>query len=185
MLSLVLLVGLLACKSSNKTNDKLEIAKTYYEALDRSDASAITEVLSDSLVTAIPTYDYQVSFSKNDYVEKWLKWDSVFEPSYQLLEMEMDKGTVKAKVSKTDKRIHFMMHKPFLTQEILRFKNNKIATIETEYLNFDEESWEKNKSGLLSWIEANHPELNGFIYDQTEAGGKKFLKAIELYENRK
>jgi len=37
----------------------------------------------------------------------------------------------------------------------------------------------------LSWVSENHPELNGFINDQTEAGGKKFLKALELYETKK
>ncbi|MDH7447806.1 hypothetical protein [Aquimarina sp. 2201CG14-23] len=144
-------------------------------------------LLADSLVTSIPKYGYEVRYSKNDYLENWLKWDSVFEPTYKVLEMELENGIVKAKVSKTDKRIRFLMGKPFLTYEILKFKNNKIMSVKEEYLNFDELAWEKNKNGLLIWIEENHPELNlnRFIYDQTESGGQKFLKAIELYENEK
>ena len=185
IISLVLLIGLISCQSSEKTNDKIEIAKKYFAALDKSNSSEMKELLTDSLVTAIPKYEYEVKFSKNDYVEKWLKWDSIFEPTYKVLEMEVENGMVKAKVSKMDKRILFLMQEPFLTNEILRFQNDKIVTVETEYLNFDEATWEKNKNGLLSWIEENHPELNGFIYDQTESGGTKFLKAIELYENKK
>ncbi len=52
-------------------------------------------------------------------------------------------------------------------------------------MDFNEGTWERNKNELLSWIDENHSELNGFIYDQTESGGMKFLKAIELYKNKK
>lgn len=185
IISLILLIGLVSCKNSIKTIDKLGIAKKYFEALDKSNSSEMKALLTDSLVTVIPKYEYEVTFSKNDYLEKWLKWDSIFEPTYKVLEMELENGIVKAKISKTDKRILFLMQEPFLTHEILRFQNNKISTVETEYLNFDEATWENNRNGLLSWIEENHPELDGFIYDQTESGGSKFLKAIELYENKK
>jgi len=97
--------------------------------------------------------------------------------------MHLEKGTVRAKVSKTDKRILFFMKKPFLSNQILRFKNNKIISIEEESLNFDEATWGKNRTELLRWISKNHPELNGSIDDQTEAGAKKLLKALELYKN--
>ncbi|MDY8135420.1 hypothetical protein [Aquimarina sp. 2201CG5-10] len=187
IISFALLIGLISCKKSEKTSNKLEIAEKYFVALDKSNSSEIKDLLADSLVTMIPKYEYEVRYSKNDYVEKWLKWDSVFEPTYKVIEMRLENGIVKAKVSKTDKRIHFLMQKPFLTNEILRFENDKIISVETEYLNFDEVTWEKNKNGLLSWTEENHPELNlnRFIYDQTESGGMKFLKAIELYKNKK
>ncbi|WP_438712539.1 hypothetical protein ACSTS3_09630 [Aquimarina muelleri] len=184
-LLLLLTIGFISCKNSEKEIDKLEIAKQYFKVLDNSNSSKMKDLLTDSLITSIPKYEYEVRYSKNDYVEKWLKWDSVFEPTYKVLEVNLENGIVKAKVSKIDKRIFFFMQKPFLTNEILRFENDKIITIETEYLNFDEETWEKNRNGLLNWVSENHPELNGFIDDQTEVGGKKFLKALELYKNRK
>ncbi len=187
IISLVLLTGLIGCKNREKSIDKLEIAKKYFEALDKSNSSEMKDLLTDSLVTTIPKYEYEVKFSKNDYVENWLKWDSIFEPTYEVLEMELENGIIKAKVSKTDKRILFLMQKPFLTNEILSFQNNKIVSVETEYLNFDEATWEKNKNELLSWAEKNHPELNlkSHIYNQTEFGGKQLLKAIQFYENKK
>ncbi|MEN1784068.1 MAG: hypothetical protein AAGF77_02920 [Bacteroidota bacterium] len=144
----------------------------------------MNEVLTDSLITKIPEYEYEVRYSKNDYTNNWLKWDSVFDPTYKVLEMNVEKGIVKAKVSKTDTRILFFMQKPFLTNEILRFENDKIIAIETEYLNFDEKTWGENRAKLLSWISENHPELEGFINEQTKTGGRKFLKALELYGNR-
>jgi len=182
IICLLLLVGLVSCKKSENTIDKLEITEKYFVALDESNSTKMKDLLNDSLITTIPKYEYEVRYSKNDYLGKWLKWDSIFEPTYKVLEMNLENGIVKAKVSKVDNRILFFMQKPFLTNEILRFKNDKIITVETEYLNFDEETWGKNRNRLLSWVSENHPELNGFINDQTEAGGKKFLKALELYE---
>ena len=184
-LLLLLTIGFVSCKDSKKEIDRVEITKQYFLALDESNSSKMKDLLADSLITSIPKYEYEIRYSKNDYVGKWLKWDSVFKPTYKVLEVNLENGIVKAKVSKVDKRILFFMQKPFLTNEILRFENDKIVKVETEYLNFDEETWGKNRIGLLSWISENHPELKGFIDDQTEAGGKKFLKALELYKNRK
>tara|TARA_R110000868_G_C10673078_1_gene746797 strand:- start:110 stop:706 length:597 start_codon:yes stop_codon:yes gene_type:complete len=187
IISLILLAGLVSCKNSEKTFDKLQIAENYFVALGQSNSSKMEDLLADSLITKIPKYEYEVRYSKNDYLRNWLKWDSVFGPTYKVLEMNMENGTVKAKVSKSDKRIIFFMGKPFVTNEILRFKDDKIIELETEYLNFDEETWGKNRTELLNWTKENHPELNlDFnINMQTEPGGKKFLKAIELYTNRK
>ena len=187
IISLILLVGLVSCKNSEKTIDKLQIAENYFVALDESNSAKMQDLLADSLITTIPKYEYEVRYSKNDYLRNWLKWDSIFEPTYKVLEMNVENGTVKAKVSKSDKRIIFFMGKPFITNEILRFKGDKIIELETEYINFDEETWGKNRTELLNWTKENHPELNLDlnINMQTESGGKKFLKAIERYENEK
>ncbi len=184
MLSLFLTIGLISCKTSEKKIDKLKIAKQYYKALDNSDGADMKTLLTDSLVTKIPKYDYIQHHSVEEYVEKWLKWDSVFDPTYKILQIEQENEIVKATISKIDKRIFFLQQEAFITHEILRFQNNKIIVVETEYVNFNEKVWERNKTELLNWIDKNHPELNGFIYNQTEQGGVKFLKAIELYKNR-
>jgi hypothetical protein len=184
MFLLFMSIGLVSCNNSEKGIDKLEIAKLYYKALDNSNSSEMKVLLADSLITAIPEYDYELTYSKDEYVEKWLKWDSIFDPSYEILEIEEQDEIVLAKISKIDKRIFFLQKEPFITNEILRFQKDKIIAVETAYLNFNEKVWESNKTSLLSWIGENHPELNGFIYDQTKPGGLKYLKAIELYKNR-
>ena len=187
IISLILLFGLVSCKNSGKTIDKLQIAENYFVALDESNSAKMEGLLADSLITTIPKYEYEVRYSKNDYLRDWLKWDSIFEPTYKVLEMNLENGNVKAKVSKSDKRIIFFMGKPFITNEILRFKDDKIIELETEYVNFEEDIWGKNRTELLNWTKENHPELNLDlnINIQTESGGKLFLKAIERYENEK
>lgn len=184
-LVLLMTIGLISCKNSNKEIEKLEIAKKYYEVLCNSSVSGIIPFLTDSLLTKENEYDYEQTFSLKEYVE-WLKWDSVFDPTYQILDIEQEKGIVKAKISKIDQRIAFLHEEPIVTNQVIRFDNDKISSIETtEYLIFNDSTFVKNRDELVNWINKNHPELNGFIHDQTVTGGMKYLKAIELYKNKK
>lgn len=181
-LSLLLTIVFLSCKSSQKEINKIEIAKQYFNVLDNSDYSRMSDLFADSL-TIIEAEHKQI-YSKNEYLE-FLKWDSVFDPNYEILEIEQKNGIVKAKISKMDRRISFLHEEPFITRQTITFLNEKIKSVDTEYVDFNETTWEQNKIQLLSWIDKNHPELNGFIYDQTKSGGRNFLKALRLYENRK
>jgi hypothetical protein len=73
-----------------------------------------------------------------------------------------------------------------VTDQVIRFDGDRITSIETtKYIIFDDSIFVKNRDELLSWVDINHPELNGFINDQTKTGGMKYLKAIELYKNKK
>lgn len=185
VLLLFLIIEFVSCKNSETEIDKLEIAKNYFETLDKSNVSVMETFLLDSLLTKETEYDYEQTFSKNEYVE-WIKWDSVFEPTYKVLEIEEENGTVKAKISKTDKRISFLHKEPIVTDQVLSFENDKITSIETiKYVIFNDSLFVANRDKFLNWINENHPELGGFINDQTESGGMKYLKAIELYESNK
>jgi hypothetical protein len=115
-----------------------------------------------------------------------LEWDSVFDPTYKILEIEEENQVVKAKISKIDKRILFLNEEPMVWYEIVRFDNNKIVQVERiEYEVFNVEKFLKNRDGLVNWIDKNHSELSGFLFPQTRSVGLKYLKAIEMYENGK
>ena len=172
---------LLSCQFSKKNSNELNIAKAYYNVLNNSDFSIISNWFGDSLTTIEGKYTN--TYSQEDYIE-FLKWDAVFDPSYSILSMEEQDGLVTAKISKIDKRIAFLHEEPFITYQTLKIDNGKVISVETQYVDFKETIWTKNRTELLDWIDKTHPELNGFIYDQTEAGAKKFLKAIELYTNK-
>lgn len=185
ILVLLLAFGLVSCKNSEKEITPLEIAKQYYEVLDNSDDSGIVTLLTDSLLTKETEYNYEQIFSLQEYIE-WLKWDAVFEPTYKILQIEQEGETIKAKVSKTDKRISFLHEEPIVTNQVIRFDNSKIISIETtEYVIFNDSIFAKNRNAFVNWVNENHSDLNGFIHDQTKTGGMKYLKAIELYQNRK
>lgn len=184
-ISLFMIIGFLSCKTSEKGIDKLEIAKQYYKALENADSSEMAVLVSDSIVIRESEADYQEEFSQKEYVE-WLKWDSVFDPTYTILEIDQENGIVKAKISKMDKRIFFLHEEPIVWNEIIRFDNYKINSVERiKYEVFNVSKFIENRDGLVSWIKEYQPELDGFLNDQTKSGGMKYLKAIELYKSKK
>lgn len=184
ILTLLIVLVFISCKRSEKGIDTLGIAEKYYDALDNSDASVIADLLTDSLVTKETAYDYEQTFTRSEYLE-WVKWDSVFDPTYEILRIEKEDKYIKATISKIDKRISFLHQQPIITNQLIRFDRNKIVSLETtEYIVFNDSTFVKNRDSLLSWIDENHPELNGFIHKQTAPGGRQYLKAIELFANQ-
>ncbi|MCX2761895.1 hypothetical protein [Aquimarina muelleri] len=186
---LLLTVGLISCKTSEKgrvrETNKLETAKRYYKALNTSDDSEMLTLLGDSIVIRENADNYEERFSRKGYTI-WLEWDSVFEPKYKILEIEEENEVVKAKISKIDQRIFFLTEEPIVWYEIIRFDNNKIVKVEKiEYEVFNVAKFLKNRDRLVNWIDKNHSELSGFLYPQTKSVGMKYLKAIELYNNKK
>lgn len=158
VLLLFLALGFISCKNSEKGIDKLEIAKQYYKILDDSDHSGIEAILSDSLLTRETESNYEQTFSLKEYID-WLKWDSVFNPTYQILRIEQKGEIVNVKISKIDKRILFLHGEPIVSNQVIRFDNGKIASIETtEYSIFNDSTFVKNRDALVSWINQNHPE---------------------------
>ncbi|ASV31968.1 hypothetical protein [Maribacter cobaltidurans] len=174
-------IGFISCKNSEKLSDT-EITTRYFNMLDTSDYSQIPVLLADSLQTQ--EGDYTSSYSHEDY-EELLKWDAVFDPTYEVLDVvQQDNGMVKAEVSKLDTRIQFLYEKPFISNYYLSVVDGKVSKVVTEYVDFDAETFGNNRTKLLTFINDNHPELNDFLQDQTEAGGQKYLKALELYKNQ-
>ena len=179
----LIVIGILGCRDSEKAISKLEIAEKYYDALKTSDEALMRSLLMDSLLTKETEYDYEYTFSHEGYIE-WLKWDALFNPEYKILDMTEEDDLVKARISKVDERITFLHEAPIVTEHLIRFDKDKISAVETtKYVVFDDSLFVSNRGKLLSWIDKFHPELDGFIFDQTEAGGRKYLKALELYKN--
>ena len=79
-----------ACKDTEKSLTPLDIANTYYEALSNSNGEALKPLLSDTLYTKELDYDYEETFSKKQYLENWLKWDAMFDPTYEVLEIKQE-----------------------------------------------------------------------------------------------
>ncbi|PQB05729.1 nuclear transport factor 2 family protein [Aureitalea marina] len=182
---LILSTGLISCKSATEEVDQLQIANDYYQALNDSDSAKMSELLTDSLRTAETDYDYVQTFSKKQYIEEWMKWDEVFGPTYTVVEMEQEDQTVKAQVSKIDKRISLLHEGPTVWNAIIHFDGGKIVNIERSNVVFNDELWLKNREDLINWIDNNHPKLSGFLNGQNESMGMQYLKAIELYKNEK
>ena len=180
-----IVIGFISCKNDKQGLDKLQIAKQYYKILSNSDDSKIASLINDSLLTRETEYNYEQTFSLEQYKE-WLKWDAKFGPKYEIIDIVVEGDVVKAQISKIDKRILFLHEEPIVSNQIIRFDKDKITSIETtQYVVFNDSLFVKNRSDLLNWMDENQPNLKGFIYDQTEEGAINYLKALELYANRK
>lgn len=181
ILLLIFTFGFVSCKKTEKPVNKLKIAKQFYETLDNSDSSKFNSLLAEHLTTVDD--GFEKAYTHKGY-KIWLKWDAVFAPTYNIIKMEQEGEVVRAKISKLDKRIQFLHEAPIVTEEIIRFDNGKIKSVERKSSVFNVARFIENREKLVTWIKHNHPDLNGFLHDQTETGGVNYLKAIELYKNR-
>ncbi len=174
----ILTLLFLACQRPQEE----QLARDYYQALNRSDFERIAQLQFDSV--RVKEGPYNTAYSINDYVN-WLQWDSVFRPTYEILDLKTDEEGVVLTVSKVCQRIQFLNGGPMVSKERIQFKEGKMYALEIqEFLSFDGDGWNTKKEQLVNWIAEHHPELNGFINDQSLQGGLNYLKALELYAKR-
>lgn len=167
-------------KQAQATIPKTQLVEQYINALNKSDFQQVRFLFFDSI--RLKELDYVSVFSKDDYYHLF-QWDSTFHPTYKILEIQEDKSGVKMKVSKECKRILFLNQEPIVTHEFVKFKDNKIMSVDIiDYKVFNDSIWSLNRANLVSWITTNHPELNGFLHDQSKQGALNYLKAIQLYQ---
>lgn len=171
-----------SCKKNMQKVDKIETAKSFYTSLNDNDFKTATNVFLDS----VRRYENgDSSVLSKDRFKNWLQWDSVFKPEYKILNISESTNGIQVRVSKTDKRIQFLNEGPVIFEEYLKFNSGKVESIEmVKYVVFHDDKWSANRAELVSWIEENHPDLNGFLYDQTKKGGENYMKAIELFNNK-
>lgn len=182
-LTFLLLISILvSCGNNHETNSEKELVKNYYDLTNQSDFLGISNIVTDSIIHI--EGDFILSEGKKD-LYRMFQWDSVFEPQYEILELSQDSSLVSVVFSKTCKRIKFLHDTATVSKSLFAFDNEKIASINTvEYILFDYNKWQSRRDTLVAWIDKNHPELNGFIFDQSLLGAKDYLKAIELYQNQ-
>lgn len=172
---------LISCQPSKKEVDKVQLVKDYIAALNAFDYPAIIDKFKDSI--RLKERVYESIFSKEDYYHLF-QWDSTLNPTYKILEInEAEDGTVHMHVSKLEERIQFLNEEAIVTDEVVSFEEGKIHNIDiVNYVVFNEVEWINNRKKLVTWVNNNHPELNGFLHDQSKKGALQYLKALEYYQ---
>lgn len=174
-------IAAISCGQKHRGIDKVKLAGNYYGALNASDYHQVTGLFLDSI--RFNEMDHTRTYAKEDY-RALFQWDSVFRPKYTILDVKEVDGDLHLRVSKEGRRIRFLQHRPFITKEVMKFKNGAIYSVDiVDYVDFNDSLWVRNRENLVSWIRENHPELDGFINDQTKTGALKFQKAMALYGN--
>ena len=171
----------LACQPNTDADPLAQATRDYYAALETSDLVRIGELVYDSV--RVLEGEYTSVYAVADY-ESWLDWDSIFHPTYEILDLAVEDSVVDVEVAKRCTRITFLNNEePLVTRERLTFREGQLFRSEIlDYVEFDNEAWVARREALVAWAAKNHPELNGFIHDQTQQGGVNYLKALALYQ---
>ncbi|MBO3696917.1 hypothetical protein [Roseivirga sp. E12] len=179
LLSLFTLM-LLSCNSKVQDSEEKELIKAYFSSLNNFELEAIPNYFYDSI--RMKENDYLYVASKDSFYIK-LQWDSVFRPKYDVIAIEEADNDIIVEVSKSDPRILFLNEEPTIYRDRFSFKDGKIYSIETgEFVLFNWDLWDSNRSKIVNYIKENHPELDGFLYDQTKQGALNYTRAINLYK---
>lgn len=180
-LILFFLYFLAGCKDQKLTHQ--ETVTKYYNAFITADYNEIKTFINDSIT--ITGGDYVMPFTRDSYYEQF-KWDSIFKPSYEIVELEEKNNQIIVSVASYSLRYEFLKNNPLTCQYKISFNAGKISKIEgLECIGADWNIWQKERDSLVNWINIHHPKLDGFIHDLTMNGALNYLKAIELYKNRK
>ena len=175
----ILPLFLLSCNSTYSQNSTTSIVKNYIHARNELQYEQIRTFLADS-ITEIEG-DAVMSYSQTEYYSKF-QWDSVFNPSYELIEIRKEGEHIIATISAKSERFAYLENNPLVCIKKYSFKEKKIIQIETiNYINVNWSVWQNKRDTLVKWVENHHPDLSGFIYDMTRKGGEDYLKAMKLY----
>ncbi|MFP2994787.1 hypothetical protein ABN763_02705 [Spongiivirga sp. MCCC 1A20706] len=175
LVSLYFMVGCTDAKLNHQ-----DTITAYYNARNKLDFNELKTLVNDSIT--IISGDYVMPYNTKGFYEVF-KWDSIFKPSYKLVELEEKSNQVIANVKINSVRNTFLKNSDMTCQYRISFSSGKISKIEElNCTNVDWNTWRQGVDSLTSWIKKHHPELDGFINDMTMNGAENYLKAIELYQ---
>lgn len=159
-----------------------ELVTEYYGAFNSSDFNRLNAIIADSIT--IVEGEYVMLYTKDSFYEQF-KWDSIFQPTYRIVEIEEVNSHIIATVASSSKRYKFLKNDPLTCRFRISLNSNKITKLESlDCLSADWNTWQSERDSLVDWTRKNHPELDGFIHDQSMDGAIDYLNAIELYEKR-
>ncbi|WP_051947170.1 hypothetical protein [Muricauda sp. MAR_2010_75] len=178
---LFLLVLLVGC--NNKKISHQETVTRYYDAFDSSNYNEIKALINDSITML--SGDYATSYNHESFYE-FFKWDSIFKPTYEVLELEEKNNDIIVTVAQDNIRNEYLKNNPLVYKVKVSFDSGKISkTEDLDYIDVDWEAWSQERDSLVSWIRDNYPDLDGFVDDMTMDGSINYIKAIEKYTTYK
>ncbi len=169
---------LIACNNQSEN----ELILNYFEAFNQSDFDELSKLVTPDF--KMTEGSFSLCCSKEEF-KTIFQWDSVFVPHYKVLSVNKQEAGSDAVISKTDRRIAFLHDDPMISNISVEFKNGKISQlIIKDYQQFDTKKWSGRLNDIISWININSPEINGFQKDITPEGAHHYLKAIDLFSHR-
>lgn len=174
----ILTLCLVGCTDRKPTPQ--ETVAHYIEARDTGNFTRLRTLINDSIT--ITGGDYVMPYDAASFY-KVFQWDSVLGTSYEIMELKEQNGRIVATLAMRSHRNAFLDNNPMTCGYSFSFISGKISQIdELQCPGFNGEAWAKKRDTLVAWVERNHPDLNGFIYDMTMQGAMNYVKAMERYQ---
>ncbi len=163
-------------------NPEKALIQKYFNAFNQSNFNDLKELLCDDF--EVTEGNFTLCTSINEF-QTVFQWDSIFNPTYEILNIQELDGKMQTEISKTDIRVAYLHDTPLISNVSFEFKNGKISKqIINDYKEFDIKKWGGRLKDIATWIKVNHAELNGFERDITPRGAENYIKAIDLYQHR-
>ena len=163
---LLLWACLAACTDNRRTHQ--ELVTEYYSAFNAADFERLSTLIADSIT--IIEGEFVSPYDVESFYEQF-KWDSVFQPTYEIVDLVEQGDQIIATVSSSSVRYKFLKNDPLTTVYKISFKADDITKLEViDYVEPDWNTWQQERDTLVKWIQENHPELDGFIYDLSMEG---------------
>ena len=176
---LLVTIGLLTSCDYQKLGHK-ETVKQYYNAFDSGNFDELNAVINDSIT--IVSGEFTTSYDYDSF-HKFFKWDSIFKPSYEIIDLKEKNNDIFATIAQKNIRNEFLKNNPLKFKVKITFEADKISKIEElEYIDVNWNIWAQKRDSLETWVELNHQTLDGYVNDMTMKGAINYTKAIELYE---
>ena len=99
--SLFFLIITLLIGCDNKRSTSSELVTEYYDAFNASDFNRLTAVIADSIT--IVEGEYVMPYSVESFHEQF-KWDSIFQPTYEIVGLEDQNDQIIATIASSSKR---------------------------------------------------------------------------------
>ncbi|MDF1698359.1 MAG: hypothetical protein P1U56_21090 [Saprospiraceae bacterium] len=175
-----LLIPFVSCKKKAPSFKKTVIAQVYYEGRNHNAIKEVCALIKNKI--SIDEQGVLHNYTTKEY-ENHLRWESVFNPVFKMLDIKQEGKVVKATISTRDMRTKFLHKKPIVTKELIHFKDGFISKVEiSEYVDVEHQTLKKNQDDFLTWINENHPELAKSMMKKSVKGAEKYLEALQIYK---
>lgn len=159
----------------------MKVVQQFYDGLNAGDYQKVSSVLSDKFIMRENEGNFEVSFSPDKFHD-WFQWDSVFNPTYEILSSERINDTLRLAISKKCDRIMLFNKVPIRYLAFFEISNGKLNAVNRySYLGTNWEKWTQKKEKFLQFVHTEIPEYNDMEEVQDYEHGEKYAKAIQLF----
>lgn len=121
-----LLIILISVGCEQQTTSNVEVTKNYFEARNSADFNEVKNLINDRLM--VLEGDHTMPYSQESFYEVF-KWDSIFQTSYEIIELKEHEEQIIASIALSSIRNTFLKNGSMTCKFKLSFNSGKISKL--------------------------------------------------------